>query len=96
MRWSKDITQWSFFTAPIIYIILMLFDKLWFVFFFGWKSLNWTIFCAWMMLLFSLLYTVIVSISGNLEEAIWLPAVLTIPFNFLMIYSLIFSYNWKF
>ena len=23
MRWSKDITQWSFFTAPIIYIILI-------------------------------------------------------------------------
>ena len=40
MRWSKDITQWSFFTAPIIYIILMLFDKLLFVFFFGWKSVS--------------------------------------------------------
>ena len=96
MRWSKDITQWSFFTAPIIYIILMLFDKLWFVAFFSLKSKRLIILCALLIFLLSVAYTTVCIVSGNLEEVTWLPPVLTVPFNIMALHLLALSHNWKF
>lgn len=78
----------------ILFISLLILDKLWFVLFFKWKQSEWTIFVTAIMLTLTTIINILMALAEQTNANWWVPFVLMIPFWLLMVHLFIFACDW--
>jgi len=85
-------------TIYILYLVMLMVDKIWFVFFFRYKNMPATIFCALVQVALSATLIILMCTNASRQEVgdLWyVPMILQIPFFLLMAHLVVFSVDWS-
>ena len=95
-HWITDATQWQYVSVYVLYIVVILLDKVWFESFLHWKNLDVTLFLSFVITALSVLITVLMRFAHFKSGAVWwLPFSLMIPFSLLYVHTIVLCLDWK-
>lgn len=95
-HWIINTTQWQYLSVYVLYIIMIILDKIWFQAFFHWKNVNLSLVLSIFITTLSILIAVVMRFVHFKNDAVWwLPFTLMIPFILLYGHTIVLCLDWK-